>query len=356
MNNLFPCGEEFQPKVPKDISQLRESFDNRSPELPDELLVGAIDSHVHACPVLKSNPGFFDPIEAAIDARNAGMPAIMFYDVFGWASGTSWIVNRHVPGIRAFGGYLMNSCHGGMNPRAVKTALNLGDGCRFISFGSHCTYHSASQESTIIDGKLVPFWKAYPKFREEELSRAVRIGLEDPVSPELDEILSMVAERPEVYLNSGDVSPEEVMRLLELVKRYGIRKFLISHGARGGLTIEQQKYAASQGAFLEACAMDFAWTDVPHTHYYVEREYRDMSGMLSQRPACLSRPTHWMDTIREVGCEHFVLGTDFGIRALSTPVQGMRTIIANLLDYEFQPEEIRRMTATNPARLIGLEE
>lgn len=41
MNNLFPCGEEFQPKVPKDIFQLRESFDNRSPELPDELLVGA---------------------------------------------------------------------------------------------------------------------------------------------------------------------------------------------------------------------------------------------------------------------------------------------------------------------------
>ena len=349
-------GEEFEPKIPKDLSQLQETFSNRSMDLPDELLVGAIDSHVHACPVLKSNPGIFDPIEAALDARSAGMRAIVFYDVFGWASGTSWIVNRHVPGIQAFGGYLMNSCHGGMNPRAVKTALELGDGCRFISFGSHCTYHSASQESTLVDGKAVPFWQVYPKFRDEELSRAVRIDLEDPISPALDEILQMVAARPEVYLNSGDVSPQEVMRLLELVKRYGIRKFLISHGARSGLSVEQRKYAASQGAFLEACAMDFAWTDVPHSHYYVEREYRDMGGMVSQSPAYRSRPSHWMDVIREVGYSHFVLGTDFGIRALSTPVQGMRTVIANLLDYEFTPKEIRRMTAENPARLIGLED
>lgn len=348
--------EEFQPKTPKDLAELRETFYDRSMELPDELLVGAIDSHVHAGPVLKSNPGFFDPIEAALDARSAGMPAIMFYDVFGWASGTAWMVNRHVPGIRAFGGYLMNSGHGGMNPRAVKTALYLGDGCRFISFGSHCTYHSASHESTVIDGKAVPFYKAYPKFRDEELSRAIRIDLEDPVSPELDEILSMVAEHPEVYLNSGDVSPQEVMRLLELVKRYGIKKFLVAHGARGGLTVEQQKYAASQGAFLEACAVDYFWNDVPRTHYYVEREYRDLTGTVTDRPARLCHPVHWMNTIREVGCEHFVLGTDYGIRALSTPVQGMRSMITNLLDYEFTPAEIRRMTAENPARLIGLDE
>ena len=93
-------------------------------ELPDQLLVGAIDSHVHAGPVLSSNPGHLDPIQVATEAREAGMRAIVYYDVFGWASGTAWIVNRHVPGIETFGGYLMNSCHGGINPRAVLTALH----------------------------------------------------------------------------------------------------------------------------------------------------------------------------------------------------------------------------------------
>ena len=62
-----------------------------------------------------------------------------------------------------------------------------------------------------------------------------------------------------------------------------------------------------------------------------------------------------MSDIREVGPEHFVLGTDYGIRAASTPVQGMRTLITTLLDYEFTPDEIRTMTAHNPARLIGLD-
>ena len=74
-----------------------------------------------------------------------------------------------------FGGYLMNSCHGGLNPRAVLTALHMEGGCRFISFGSHCTHFPASYEATVVDGKLVPFKDAYPEFVDRELSVATRI-------------------------------------------------------------------------------------------------------------------------------------------------------------------------------------
>jgi hypothetical protein len=62
-----------------------------------------------------------------------------------------------------------------------------------------------------------------------------------------------------------------------------------------------------------------------------------------------------MKVIRAVGPAHFVLATDYGIRAAPSPVQGMRTLIASLLDYEFTPDEIRLMTATNPAKLIGID-
>ncbi|MDF2964338.1 MAG: hypothetical protein K0S39_6073, partial [Paenibacillus sp.] len=209
--------EELQVKVP-DRSKWNETFYNRSMELPDELLIGAIDSHVHAGPVLNSNPGHLDPLQVAQEAAAAGMKSIVYYDVFGWASGTAWMVNRHVKGIQTFGGYLMNSCHGGMNPRAVKTALHLEGGCRFISFGSHCTYYSASRESAFIDGKLVPFKDAYPKFAAEELSRATRIPLDGPIPPELDEILAMIAEHPQVYLNTGHVSVDEALKLLDLAE------------------------------------------------------------------------------------------------------------------------------------------
>jgi hypothetical protein len=325
-----------------------EPFYNRSMELPEQLLVGAIDSHVHAGPVLRSNPGHFDPIQVAEQAKSAGMKTVVYYDVFGWASGTAWMVNRFMNDFTTYGGYLMNSCHDGMNPRAIRTALNLGEGCRFISFGSHCTYFSAGAESTLVDNRLVPFKDAYPKFSQQELSRAIRIPLEDPISDELAEILEMISEHPEVYLNTGHVSGPEAMRILTLAERYGIKKVLIAHPARQQLTIEQQKEAVRRGAFLEGCAVDFGGPWIPHTHYYVEKEYMDLSCYV------FGKAIPWMQTIQEVGTENFVLATDYGVRTLPSPVEGMRMMISMLLYFGFSVEQVQQMTAVNPARLIGI--
>ncbi|SEE18824.1 DUF6282 family protein [Ruania alba] len=330
-----------------------EDFYFRTMELPDELLVGAIDTHVHAGPVLASNPGHSDPIEIALEARAAGMRAIVYYDVFGGSSGTAWMVNRHVPGIATYGAYLMNSGHGGLNPRAIKTALHIEGGCRMISFGSHCTHHQASRESTVIDGKAVPLHEAYPKFAAEELSRAIRIPAEGAISDELAEILELVAARPEVYLNTGHVSHDEVFRIVELAEEYGIGKVLVSHPARGLLSVAEQKDLAARGVYLEGALVDIFATAVPLTHYYVERDYIDRGFEIPRttRPV----PTY-METLREVGPEHIVLGTDYGVRNLPTAVQGMRTWITLLLDYGFTVDQIRAMTADNPARMLGIDD
>lgn len=333
------------------VDELRETFDRRWEDLPDKLLVDAIDSHINAGPVLMSNPGHCDPIELAIEARNAGMRALMFYDVFGWASGTAWMVNRHVEGIRVFGGYLMNSCHGGMNPRTVKTALHLGDGCRFISFGSHCTRHSAMTEATLVDKELVPLKDVYPKFAQEELQCAVQVKLDDPIPSELDEILSMIAEHKEVYLNVGHVSVPEALRLVELSRRYGIEKVLICHPVRAMMSVEQQKQLAAQGVFLEGCLVDYLYPSAPRNHYYVEREYRDMRGAFAH---LFPGAYQFFQTLREVGPDQMVLATDYGIRSAPTAVEGMRIMISELLEFEFSTEDIIKMTSTNPARLIGL--
>ncbi|QDY70528.1 DUF6282 family protein [Qingshengfaniella alkalisoli] len=326
-----------------------EPFYGRTMELPDELLVGAIDSHVHAGPVLRSNPGHFDPIQVAQMARDAGLRSILYYDVFGWASGTAWMVNRYMKDFRTYGGYLMNSCHDGMNPRAVRTALNLGDGCRMISFGSHCTHHSAMAESAFVDGELVPFKDAIPGFRERELERAIRIPLDGPVPDALKEILDMVAERPEVYLNTGHVSGPEALRIVELAQAAGIEKVLVAHPARTLLSVDEQKSLAQKGVFLEACAVDFGGPAMPHTHYYVERELMDMHSVVH------GKAMRWLQGIRDVGPEQFVLATDYGIRVLPSPIEGMRMMISMLLYFGFSIEEVRLMTATNPARLIGME-
>ncbi|MFQ9908701.1 MAG: DUF6282 family protein [Acutalibacter sp.] len=256
-----------------------------------------------------------------------------------WASGTAWTVNRHVRNPTF--SWLVNSCHGGMNQGLCAAA---GLSLRFPLHLLLCFRRPPLSMAKHASG-------CHPKFRRG--SPGVCIPLEDPIPPQLDEILSMVAEKPEVYLNTGHVSPQEAVRVVELAKRYGIKKVLIAHPARRAMTIEQQKWAASQGAFLEGCAGDLFFPDTPHTHYYVEPEYMDRTCELDYYTQ-VETFTHWMRVIREVGPEHFVLATDYGIRSSPTPAQGMRLLISMLQDYEFTPEQIRQMTALNPACLIGL--
>ena len=58
--------------------------------------------------------------------------------------------------------------------------------------------------------------------------------------------------------------------------------------------------------------------------------------------------------MREIGLEHFVIGTDYGIRSGPTPVEGMRILISSLLDLEFTSEEIHLLVKGNVEKLLDL--
>ena len=91
-NDLFPANF--------DKSDWRYS---RSYQRSLNLMKGAIDLHVHAGPHLVSSPRSVNPVQAAIEARDAGMRAIAYMCVFNWSVGTSWIVNETVPGFTTYG-------------------------------------------------------------------------------------------------------------------------------------------------------------------------------------------------------------------------------------------------------------
>jgi hypothetical protein len=322
---------------------------------PEQLLVGAIDMHVHAGPHLTSSPRRVDPFEAARQARDAGMRAIVLIDVFLNSSGVAWLVNRHVPGIDVLGGISLNTCYGGMNPRAVKTALQYGNGAAFVSMGTHSTHFLASHEGRVVDGKPVPFGDLYPDFRAQELSRAIQIPLEDPVGHELDQVLRLIADDPQVFLMTGHVSGAETIRLVELAQRYGIEKVLVSSLAVDQLSPDQQVAVAKQGAYLERSLAHWAgFGGIPHTHYYVEHEYLNQIPVpLPYMPVDLGQ---MCEQIRTIGPEHFVLDTDYGMQLMPTPVEGMRQFVVSLLETGFSAGEIRTMISVNPARLLGLDE
>ncbi|MGW5649553.1 DUF6282 family protein [Saccharopolyspora sp. NPDC003752] len=333
-----------------------ETFQNRSMELPDELIHGTSDVHVHSGPWLKSCPGRLDPFQIAEQAKAAGMKSLVFYDhTLGVSNGTSMLVSRQVPGIEIFGGIILTTALGGLNPRAVKTALHYGAGAKFVHFGAHCTHFMASHEGSFVDGKPVPFKDQYPKFAEQELAKSIRIPLEGPVPDDLAEILQLIAERPDVHLNTGHVSVPEAFRLVDLAIEAGIEKIVVAHPCRGRMTTEQQKELASKGVLLEGAVSDWMFhRGLPRTNYYVEREWADEIAGIANSPE-FSGIVPWAKQIREIGIEHFIIGTDYGIRSGPTPAEGMRTLISSLLDLEFTPEEIHTLVKGNPEKLLDLE-
>lgn len=327
----------------------------RSLELSQELLRNAIDIHVHAGPHLPSSPRRVDPFEAAVQARDAGMRAIVYMDVFEMSTGTAWLVRRIVHDFDVFGGLILNTVYGGMNPRAVRTALYYGSGAKYISFGAHSTFYQASREGHSIDGVFHPLSELYPRFRDQELPRCIRIPLDEKPGPELHEVLSLIAEHPGVYLNTGHVSVDEAIRLVELAGEYEIRKVLVASSVTKEMSIEQQRDAASRGAYLEHTLAAFTHTTpIPKTHYYVEKEYVSIDEGMTEGPG--SGVKKVAEQIRAVGARHCIIATDLGVYTLPPPAEGLREFIACLLDLGITPDEVRQTVVTNPAALLSLEE
>ncbi len=325
--------------------------EGRSFDLSQQLLQGAIDIHVHATPHLPSSPRRLDSIQAAIAARDAGMAAIVLMDVFQMTNGIAWIVNRAVPDFRVYGGLILNTAYGGLNPRAVKTAIGYGDGARFISFGAHSTYFQATREGRIVDGKFTPLKDLYPEFRREEVDRAIRIPVEGPIGSELSEILGVISENPHVFLNTGHVSPQEAIRLVDLAGEYGIQNVLVATAVTAAASTEQLRHMAAKGAFIEYTLGSYTHTTtIPKTHYYVELEYAADEEIEGEK-AGLRKAA---EQIAELGADHCILATDFGGYTLPDPVEGMRGFIASLLDLGIPVSDIRKLVKTNPEKLLGL--
>ncbi len=326
----------------------------RSFELSRDLLKGAIDIHVHAGPHIFSSPRRVDPVEAAIEARDAGMRAIVYMDVFEMSNGTSWIVNRVVKDFETFGGLIMNTVYGGMNPRAVKTALYYGTGAKYVSFGAHSTYFQAAREGHLVDGEFVPLSELYPEFKTQELDRCIRIPLEDDPDPALDEILRLIADHPLVYLNTGHISVPEALRLIELAGQYGIKKVLVASSVTKIATMSELRVMAESGAFIEYTLAAYTHTTpIPKTHYYVEREYMSIDEGMETAPDGGVKKI--AEQIRELGAQHCILATDFGVYTLPSPVEGLREFIACMLDLGISEEDLRTMIKTNPERLLDLD-
>ncbi len=274
--------------------------------LPD-YLVGAVDLHVHSAPDVDKRR--FDDLELARAAKDAGVGAVLIKSHQNSTVERAWLVSQCVPGIRVYGGLVLNETVGGLNPAAVRLALELGARQVWMptrSARNHRLYHGQTGGITILDeqGRLLPV---------------------------VEEILLAMA-TSDCILGTGHLSPLETSVLIDVAQKLGVSKILVTHPEWGPTyhSWEAQKELATRGdVFFERCF-------VSTTHL------------------CGCVPFETIErAIIETGVERTILSTDLGQPETPPPAEGLRLYAERLRSTGFSVDQIRTMMQANPERLLA---
>ena len=273
-------------------------------------LQGVVDIHVHSAP--DSGPRNVDAIEVARIARRHGVRAILLKNHYTHTASLAYIVRQAVPGVEVYGGIALNRSVGGINPIAVE--------------------HMARTTGRF--GRVV--WM--PTFDSEHYTRTlepnpnfVPISRGGELLPEVKEVLAVMA-REGLALATGHSSPEESLLLVRAAKEAGIGRVVVTHPMLPpvGMSTEQQKEAASLGAFLEyPFNATLAGGGI---------EIGDL-----------------VKTLRAVGVEHAILSSDLGQVLNPIHTDGLLAYFEQLKEHGFTEAEIDRMAKRNPAIFLGIE-
>lgn len=304
---------------------MSRAFDSK---LVSDLMVGAIDLHIHANPHLFPDIHAQDVIELARDAQKAGMRALVVKDMGGPTTGAAYVVSRLGPGIPIYGAHVMNLASGGINPRAVWVTLRHGDGAKVIHFPTGDTRNHFEYRKRFYAGVNLGL-------TEES---AVTVLNEGKLIPEAREVISMIKEC-DACLATSHLSAVESRAVIREAMDQGLRKIIVSHARwpMTGLTTRDLLDFADLGCLIECdyCLMTSLM-------YVVHGE------------APLN-PMEMAKTMKEIGPERCFMSSDLGQVFSVLPVEGMRTYVGLMLKCGISADEIRTMFHRNPALLIGLE-
>jgi hypothetical protein len=268
-------------------------------------LEGAIDLHFHAGPDVRERKLTY--LEAALQARDAGMKAILIKSHSTITADIASLIQPLAKDIIVFGGIALNYPVGGLNPVAVETALKLGAKQIWMP-----TLHAANQ------------------YRYERKRGGISIlNRKGSLTKEGMEILEILRNH-DVILSTGHLSQDESILLVEEAKKRGIKKILVTHPDHFfiQMPVEVQKELAGKGVFFDRCFPT-----------------RRTSPLTMEQMA---------KRIREVGVASSILTSDFGQPENPFPVEGLRSYIQQFIQLGFSTQEIDQMVRINPSRLLNL--
>jgi hypothetical protein len=283
----------------------------------DALISGSIDMHMHPGPdAFKCR---VDALEAANQAKQAGMKAIVLKNHSYPTAPVAMMVNQLVPDFTVFGSVCLDYDMGGLNVHAVEYSARAGARVVWMP-----TFSSANSISKMRDLGLPLEGDGYSILDDK-----------GQLVPEIHQILAIVKQY-NMVLASGHMSPAETFALEKEARRLGINKFVVTHPLdheffSKAFSKQDLVLLAKNGAFIEFTLIALLSWEFRHD------------------------PAEMVDIIKTVGAEHCIMSTDLGQIWNPRPVEGLRMFIVTLVKYGVTEDEINLMTKINPGRLLGLD-
>ena len=283
-------------------------------------LEGAIDLHCHPFPDLF--PRLADDIDIAIAARDAGFKALVMKCHHENTVSRAYLVQRMVPGIRIFGGVVLNNYVGGINPAAVEAALRLGGKevwMPTVDAGYHAELHGGTG--------------GYDSQKGGRQGEGIWVTDKDgELQPIVKEVLELVAEH-QAILGTCHLSPKEIVALVKGARELGVEKIVVTHPffKVPDLDLDTIEEIAKLGAMPEFgyCTVSPAW------HY--------------------STVETVAEAISRVGASRCLLVSDTGQRHNPMPDEALRIFGQTMFEKGVPMDDVRRMIANNPYDLLDLD-
>jgi Family of unknown function (DUF6282) len=289
------------------------------------LLEGAVDLHVHPAP--SPMPRRMDGAEAARLAGDAGFDAIVVKSHH--HSTVMDVLALEQAGVdhgsaKLFGGIALNGPVGGINPKAVDLALEMGG--RIVWF------------PTIGSENHIRHHAEHPNLKFPKLT--VHLEPEEPIEVldekggVLDDVYKILEsiKAHDAILASGHMAPRQITAVFEAAREVGVERMLVNHpNFVIEATFDEARHWVELGAYIEhsLCMYD------DESSFY----HWDLQTLI--------------DWIEAVGPERSTLGSDLGQMNNPLPTDSFRKIIAGLLERGTSDDTIRTMVARNPAELLG---
>lgn len=280
----------------------------------------AIDLHCHPYPDLFPRLG--DDIDIVMRARDDGFKAMLLKCHHESTVSRAYLVGRIVPGIRVFGGIVLNSYVGYINPAAVEAALRLGGKevwMPTIDAGYHVEVYGGAGGYDAQQGGLggEGIWV---------------LDGQGELKPEVKDVLRLVAEH-QAIVGTCHLSPREIVKLVREARSIGVEKIVVTHPffKVPNLDLPTIEELASLGAYLEFgyCTVSPAW------------QY--------------AAPATIVEAINRVGAERCILVSDTGQRHNPMPSEALRVFAQTVFEKGIDEAGIQTMIARNPSDLLDLD-